>query len=396
MKALNPRIIKESFALIELREEEISAYFYGRLFAENPSLRSFFPPAMDRQRGRLFHALRKIVWSLDSPDTLSGFLSRLGRDHRKFGVTHEHYDAMGRALLATLRRFVGDAWTAEMESAWRAAYTTAATMMVNAAEEQAAETPPWWTAEVVGHELRGPDLATLTVRPDRTLPYQAGQYVTVQTARWPWLWRPFSVANSPRPDGLLRFHVRAVPGGWVSGALVRHIKIGDTLLLGHAAGTMTLEHDSERPILCVAGGTGLAPLKALVEEAISWGLRRDIHLLFGARRADGLYDLADLRVLEARTPWLRVVPVVLEDPSFDGMHGALPDVLDRFPGWSGHDVYVSGPPEMIERTVTKLDELGVSAEHIRYDRPDFDRPGSERPGIERPGIERSGAPGVLT
>jgi NAD(P)H-flavin reductase/hemoglobin-like flavoprotein len=369
MKSLNPRIIKESFALIEPRAEEISAYFYGRLFAENPDLRSLFPPAMDRQRERLLHSVRKIVWSLDSPDTLAAFLSRLGRDHRKFGVTREHYDAMGRALLTTLRKYGGDAWTAATECAWRAAYATVAAMMVAAAEE-AAGLPPWWTGEVVEHELRRPDIAALTVRPDRTLPYEAGQYITIQTARWPWIWRPFSVANAPREDGLLRFHVRALPAGWVSGALVRHVKIGDTLLLGHAAGTMALEPDSDRPILCVAGGTGLAPLKALVEDAIGRGLRRDIHLLVGARTQAELYDLADLRVLEARTPWLRVVPVVSADPSFDGLHGALPDVLDRFRDWSGHDVYVAGPAEMIERTVTRLEDLGVPAAHIRYDRPD--------------------------
>src|SRR3954447_12636959 len=370
MKSLNPRIIKESFALFEPRAEEISTYFYGRLFAENPRLRAFFPPAMDRQRERLFHALRKIVWSLDSPDTLSTFLSRLGRDHRKFGVEPGHYDAMGRALMATLRKFGGEAWTAEMESAWRAAYTTVAAMMIEAAEEHAAAQPPWWTGEIVGHELRGPDIAVLTVRPDRTLPYEAGQYITIQTARWPWMWRPYSVANAPREDGLLRFHVRAVPSGWVSGTLVRHVKIGDTLLLGHAAGTMTLEPDADRGILCVAGGTGLAPLKALVEEVIAKGLRRDIHLLFGARTPAELYDLQDLRALEGRTPWLRVLPVVSADPAFDGMHGLLPDVLDRFPDWSGHDVYTAGPSEMVERTITVLDELGVPATRIHYDRLD--------------------------
>jgi NAD(P)H-flavin reductase/hemoglobin-like flavoprotein len=368
MKSLNPRIIKESFALFEPRAEEISAYFYGRLFAENPRLRAFFPPAMDRQRERFFHALREIVWSLDSPDTLSAFLTRLGRDHRKFGIQREHYDAMGRALLATLRKFGGEAWTAEMESAWRAAYTTAATMMIEAAEEH--ELPPWWTGEIVGHELRGPDIAALTVRPDRPLPYEAGQYITIQTARWPWMWRPYSIANAPRADGLLRFHVRAVPAGWVSGALVRHVKIGDTLLLGHAAGTMTLDSGSDRDILCVAGGTGLAPLKALVEEAIAKGLRRDIHLLFGARTTADLYDLADLRALEGRTPWLRVVPVVSSDPAFDGMHGPLPEVLGRFQDWSEHDIYVAGPPEMIERTITSLDELGVPSARIHYDRAD--------------------------
>src|SRR3569833_2332520 len=308
MKSPNPRIIKESFALFEPRSNEISAYFYGRLFAENPCLRTFFPPAMDRQRERLFHAVREIVWSADSPGTQTTLLSRLGRDHRKYGVTREHYEAMGRVMMTTLRKFGGEAWTPEMEHAWRHAFADAAALMVEAAEES--DLPPWRTAEVVELERRRPDLATLTVRPASPLPYEAGQYVTVQTARWPWTWRPYSVANAPRADGLLRFHVRAVPAGWVGGALVRHTAVGDTLLLGHAAGTMTLDPDSGRPILCVAGGTGLAPLKALVEEAAARDLRRDVHLLIGARTAAELYDLPDLRALEERTPWLRVVPVV--------------------------------------------------------------------------------------
>jgi NAD(P)H-flavin reductase/hemoglobin-like flavoprotein len=367
MESPNPQVIKESFALIEPRAEQMTAYFYGRLFAENPRFRAFFPPAMDRQRDGLLRAIREIVWSIDSPDTLAAFLSRLGRDHRRFGVEREHYDAVGRALMTTLRRFGGDAWTPEVESAWRAAYRMAATMMIEAAEKDAVERPPWWTAEVVEHELRRPDIAALAVRPDRPLPYEAGQYVPVQTSRWPWTWRPFSVAAAPRGDGLLRLHVRAVPAGWVSGALVRHTKIGDTLLVGHAAGTMTLDPDADRPILCVAGGTGLAPLKALIEAAIAGGLRRDIHLVLGARTEADLYDLADLRILEARTPWLRVVPVVSADPSFDGMHGQAPDVLDRFPDWSGHEVYVAGPQEMVEKTVTALDALNVPATRIHHD-----------------------------
>jgi NAD(P)H-flavin reductase len=131
---------------------------------------------------------------------------------------------------------------------------------------------------------------------------------------------------------------------------------------------MTLDPDSDRDILCVAGGTGLAPLKALVEEATERDLRRDIHLLFGVRTPDDLYDLPDLHALEADSPWVRVVPVVSRDPSFDGMHGQVPDVLDRFHDWSGHDVYVAGPAEMVQRTVTTLDDLGVPADHIHYDR----------------------------
>jgi NAD(P)H-flavin reductase/hemoglobin-like flavoprotein len=365
VKPLDPRIIKESFAHIEARAEEVSAYFYGRLFAENPRLRNLFPPAMDRQRDRMFHALRKIVWSLDSPEALAAFLPRLGRDHRTFGVTKEHYDAMGRALLITLRRFSGDGWTGAVETAWRDAYETVAEMMIAGAEESAAQTPRWWTGEVVQHERRGHDLAVLTVRPDQPLPYHAGQYVPVQCARWPWIWRTFSIANAPRADGLLRFHVRAVPAGWVSGALVRHTNAGDALLLGHPDGTMTLDPDSGRDILCVAGGTGLAPLKALTQEAISARRRPGVHLLFGARAADALYDLADLRRLEARHPQLRVTPVV--SVGGGGMPGAVTDVLDRFGDWSGHDIYVAGPPGMVERAVTRLEELSVPAARIHHD-----------------------------
>ncbi len=72
----------------------------------------------------------------------------------------------------------------------------------------AAQAPPWWAAEVTGHDRRAADLAVLTLRPERTLPFAAGQHVTVQTARWPRVWRPYSIANAPRPDGTLRLHVR--------------------------------------------------------------------------------------------------------------------------------------------------------------------------------------------
>lgn len=367
IKSLNARLIKESFSLIEPQAENVTAYFYGRLFVENPRLRTLFPPSLEASRQRFFHTLTEIVWSLDSPDSLAACLARLGRSNRKLGVRSEHYDAVGNALLATVRRFTGPAWTAEMAAAWSGAYATAARMMIVAAEEDAAVRPPWWIGEVVEHELRGADLAVITVRPGQRLPYRAGQYVPIQTARWPRVWRPYSIANAPADDGLLRFHVRAVPAGWVSGALVRHTRAGDSLLLGPAAGPMALDHDSGRDILCVAGGTGLGPLKALVEEAAHDGYRRrGIHLLVGARTRAGLYDQAALEALSERCPALRVIPVVSDEP-FNGMRGDVRDVLGRFPGWAEHDVYVAGPPTMVRRTVSRLEDLGVPPTRIRHD-----------------------------
>jgi Oxidoreductase FAD-binding domain len=128
--------------------------------------------------------------------------------------------------------------------------------------DDAAATPPWWTAGVTAHDLRTPHVAVLTLRPGEPFPYMPGQHLSVQTPRWPRLWRRYSIANAPRDDGLLTLHVRAVDGGLVSNTLVHHLQPGDTLLLGPAEGRMTADSASGRPVLCLAGGTGLAPLTA--------------------------------------------------------------------------------------------------------------------------------------
>ncbi|MBO3748513.1 flavohemoprotein [Streptosporangiaceae bacterium NEAU-GS5] len=364
--SLNPRLVKESFSLIEPVADQAAVYFYGRLFAESPHLRGMFPPAMDVQRDRLFGALTRIVWMLDSPDGLSTYLGQLGRDHRKYGVVAEHYTAVGNALIATVRRFAAEVWTNEVEAAWVAAYTAAADMMIGAADADAGVSPAWWLAEVVDHETRTPDIAVVTLRPGQRIGYTAGQYVNVQTARWPRVWRTYSIANAPRPDNTIRLHVRAVPGGWVSGALVNHTKIGDQLLLGPPVGTMA-PPESDRDIVCVAGGTGLAPLKAIIEQVIASGRRPNIHLLFGVRHARELYDMDDLIKMESGFPWLRVLPIVSDEPAFDGMRGSLPGVMQRFHPWSEHEAYVCGPAAMVNETVRRLQQSGVPLTRIHRD-----------------------------
>ncbi|MEV8631646.1 globin domain-containing protein [Streptosporangium sp. NPDC051023] len=364
--SLNPRLVKESFAVIEPVADKAAAYFYGRLFAESPHLRAMFPPAMDVQRDRLFSALTRIVWSLDSPDSLSSFLGQLGRDHRKYGVLAEHYTTVGNALLATVRRFAAEVWTAEMEAAWLAAYTAAANIMIGSADSDSGASPAWWLAEVIDHELRTPDIAVITLRPGERLPYLPGQYVNVQTARWPRVWRPFSIANAPREDNTVRLHVRAVPGGWVSTTLVEHTRIGDTLMLGPPVGTMT-PVASGRDILCVAGGTGLAPLKAIVEHVIESGGRPRVHLLCGARTARELYDLPDLVRMQSRSPWLKVVPVVSDEPGYGGARGRVPEVVERFHSWANHEVYICGPAAMVDETVRRLQRNGMPPADIHWD-----------------------------
>jgi NAD(P)H-flavin reductase/hemoglobin-like flavoprotein len=361
--------IRDSFGIVAAAGEAPASYFYGRLFAGYPHLRELFPPAMDMQRDRLLRALVRIVEGLSSPEDLAAYLSQLGRDHRKYSVEPAMYDAVGESLIATLRTFAGPAFTENAETAWIQAYQAASALMIRAAEDDRALAPANWTAEVVDHELRQPGIAVVTVAPYQPMPYLAGQHVTVQTPRWPRVWRPYSVANRPREDNLMTFHVRAVSGGWVSNALVRHAAPGDELILGPPLGTMTLAAAEQRDLLCVAGGTGLSPVKALVEQAIreSSACPRQIFVFYGARTREELYDLPDLYRLADSYPHLLLTPVTSDDPAFDGMQGNVARVAARYLPHRECEAYVAGPVAMVREAIRVLARAGIPAHRIHYD-----------------------------
>ncbi|OIV35882.1 hypothetical protein BIV57_19400 [Mangrovactinospora gilvigrisea] len=360
-------IVRGSLGRLSGEADALVAHFYAALFTAAPALREMFPVAMDHQRDRLFKALCDAAGLLDDPARLDRYLSQLGRDHRKYGVVPEHYAPVGEALMATLRAHAGEAWTAPEAEAWAAVYNHMASVMIAAAEEDAAAHPPVWSAVVVDHQLRTPDVAVLTVRPDQYYPYRAGQYATVETGRWPRVWRPYSIANAPRPDGLLTLHVRAVPAGWVSSALVRHTGVGDVIRLGPARGSMVVAGELTRRVLCVGGGTGLAPVKALAEEMVTVNRPPSLHLFFGARTREELYDWADLERMASFYPRLLAVPVVSDDPGWSGVRGTLSEVLPAQGRWTDHEAFVSGPDPMVRSVVAWLRSEGVPEERLHFD-----------------------------
>jgi NAD(P)H-flavin reductase/hemoglobin-like flavoprotein len=346
-------------------------YFYGHIFAAEPEIRAMFPPAMSEQHRRFYQALTASAGADADQSGRDEYLAALGRAHRKYGVRKEHYQTFRTALLATCHEF---ALAPDDEATMLAVFDRAAQAMNTAADAEAGQSPAWWTAEVSGHELLGPDIAVLALRTDEPLRYQAGQHVSVQTPRWPRLWRHYSVGCAPRPDGMLVLHVRAVPGGLVSTALVHRTRPGDTLLLGPAEGTMTADVGSGRDVLCLAGGTGLAPLMAITEALIEAGEggtgddRRNIVLYHGARTARELYGLPPLRRMAARYPRLKVIAATSDEEAPESVHGSIPE-LGTKAEWQDRDIYVSGPDAMITATERALLDAGAPPELIHYDLP---------------------------
>jgi NAD(P)H-flavin reductase len=369
--------MRANFAKAAAAGDEAPLYFYSHLFLSHPETRKLFPVSMAHQRDRLFTALGDIVHYVDDLDALVPMLQALGRDHRKFGTVAEHYPAVGASLLATLQHF-DDAWNADLAQDWTAAYQLVAQVMVEAAEE-AAEQPAWWDADVVAHERRNFDIAVVKVKPRNPFGYQPGQSISLECEQRPRLWRYYSPANAPRPDGVMELHVKARDGGPVSSALVRQVDVGDVLRLGPPLGHLGLDNASDRDLLLVAGGMGLAPLKALIDQVARFGPKRRVDLFVGARIEDQLYDRADLDRLAAENPWLSVTYAVSDDKESALEHGDVGDVVDRHGPWRSRDVYIAGPGPMVEDTEARLVASGLPRERIRAEVFAPSRPG---PNVE--------------
>ena len=358
-------IIRSSFELVAPQAEALGRHFYAVLFSGAPETRDLFPVNMEVQRSRFLRALVHVVQMVDQPDELVPFLEQLGRDHRKFGVVAEHYEAVGAALLSAIEHFAGDAFTPKVKAAWTEAYGIVANAMRTAAAVERG--PASWLGRVLGHRRVGWDLARITVQTSEPIPYRAGQYVSVETPQRPRLWRYLSPANAPRADGMLEFHVRAVANGWVSRALVGHSRVGDTWRIGPPMGRMSIEPNADTPVLMVTGGTGMAPIKSLLEDFATRPRAPQTQLFLGGRNWDDLYDIDALRRMSYDHPWLDVVPVVEKDERGGAEILTLADVVTRYGAWAGHDVLVCGSPAMIRATVSRMLVAGTPLDRIRYD-----------------------------
>ncbi|RAO52551.1 FAD-binding oxidoreductase [Micromonospora saelicesensis] len=218
---------------------------------------------------------------------------------------------------------------------------------------------------MIGHDRPSPDIAILTVRQWRRLPFRPGQAVPVCTPRLPGHWRWLSPANAPRADGTVELHVRAVPAGTVSHRLFHEVRPGELLWLGPPVDTgLSLDLASTNDLLLVAGGTGLAPLRALVEQVAAAPDGRRVTLIVGVRTFTDLYDSITLDKLQCAHDWLTIVPALSDDPCAEPAEqgDALTIALEHHQ--PGQHIYLCGPPAMLAGARPRLCALGIPAARI--------------------------------
>jgi len=225
---------------------------------------------------------------------------------------------------------------------------------------------------VVARDRLAPDVIRLLLAPvpgQPRLRWLPGQYIDVLVENDKR--RAFSLARAPHLGPELEVHVRHVAGGGFTSHVFDELAIGDTLRVEGPKGTFVPREDSERPVILMAGGTGFGPVKALLEHFLHLGTRRPMHLYWGARSAADLY----LRELPARwaheVPTLDFTPVVSDDTEAAraGLRAGLVHeaVLEDWPDLSGHDVYMCGPPALIDAGRRNFIGAGLPEDHLYYD-----------------------------
>jgi len=177
--------------------------------------------------------------------------------------------------------------------------------------------------------------------------FKAGQYLRIKMPDGDA--RNFSMANAPRESDGVQLHIRRIPGGQFSEGVLARLQKGDRLNVEIPFGEFYLRTGTDRPIVCLATGTGFAPIKSIIEDLFVRGNVRPVRLYWGGRRRRDLYlaNLADKWA--ARAPWLTFTPVLSEpDADWRGATGLVHEaVLRDIPDLSGWQVYACGNPLMI-------------------------------------------------
>jgi len=218
----------------------------------------------------------------------------------------------------------------------------------------------------LGHDVMGVTLQLPAVEP---MPFEAGQYLDVLLDGGHR--RSFSIASDPSDPHFLQLHIRRVAGGGFSEQVFGELREGALLTIEGPFGAFRLRPAHGRIRLFVAGGTGLAPILSMLSQAIAQGLEAPVHLFWGVRGGADLYHDSELERWRDEQPLFSYTPVLSEpgvDEDWNGATGFVHEaVIAAYPDLSAVDVYMAGPPPMIEAGQQLLPANGLPPERLFFD-----------------------------
>lgn len=215
-------------------------------------------------------------------------------------------------------------------------------------------------------------LLKLKLPASERMQFRAGQYIEIllKDGRR----RSFSIANPPHDDEFLTLHIREVPDGYFTHHVFHEMEERAMLRIEGPHGSFYLRENTMDPIIMVAGGTGFGPCKAMIEQEMTTGFNRKIDLIWGARSEDDLYMRALAEKWAKENKNINFIPVLSEPKESDwaGETGWVHEaVMQHHSDLSGFDVYMCGPPPMINAGKAAFLEKGLDEERLFFDSFEF-------------------------
>jgi phenol hydroxylase P5 protein len=211
-----------------------------------------------------------------------------------------------------------------------------------------------FTGTLIGLDEAGPDVRRLHLELDRPMAFNAGQYVQLRAPGGET--RPYSVATPPGDGRRIELHVKRSPGGVATdGWIFSRLAAGDQVPLSGPYGQFSFRPARRQPVLLLAGGTGLAPMKSIIQNIDQRnGCGFPVTLYHGASTAAGLYEQAWLEEFAAARDWFEYRPALSRE-EHRGRRGRVPELLAQdYPRASGHVAYICGSPEFTADTMKAL------------------------------------------
>ena len=206
------------------------------------------------------------------------------------------------------------------------------------------------------------------------LQFLAGQYLEILTQDGKR--RAFSIASAPQSEDVIELHIRHVEGGGYTGWVFDELKERDILRIEAPLGTFFIRNDrAERPMILMGGGTGIAPLKSMIEDLLALNDKRPLHLFWGVRNHAELYMQQQVQQWAHDHDHIQYTTALLEpgkeDQAGDFTGFVHEAVLQKYPELSGFDIYMSGPPAMVDAGRAAFLENGAEKRRIFFDSFEF-------------------------
>ena len=218
---------------------------------------------------------------------------------------------------------------------------------------------------VVDRFMRTPRIMELRLRPLGTpMRYWPGQYLMLGDVQAGIPPRCYSIANAPRSDGEITLQITRVDDGQTSAWVHQHLKVGNAIKLSGPYGTFIGDPSVDAPVLCIAAGSGLAPVLALADAALRRGYSQPVTLLFSARTSADLYDSGLMAWWQAKHPAFRYLYTLTRE-AHDGLTGRVPTILPTlFNDLSEFSIFIAGSPEFVDDCIVAVKALGAKQKMI--------------------------------